>query len=309
MFLSRIGSSAITSYTVDADVQTYLNLVRSVGGTYSGVTLDSFNTFVNNLKADGLWSLCDEIGVFAGIQLTSSSLNPMLIKLKSTSGGTVSASILSSSFQSGQYQYTGPFTGLSGNGARSLSTNFNPTSSYSTMLSTNFHAFVYVDGPERDTSVDRYVFGARGNPTASQRLFIGYKALSGFNFGGPPYGTSPSSFTNGSAPNLSGGLYSSAPIGPSLMLSLTGDTYSNFYVNGVRQLPPGYQGTNISPFLFGNLHIFKVNDSTLLPNQSTRVIRGYSYGQGMPALSAAQYALRWNQFMNTFGASALNTIF
>jgi hypothetical protein len=308
MFLSRIGSSSITSYTVDADVQAYLNLVKSVGGIYDGVALNAFNTFVTNLKADGLWNACDEIGVFAGIQLTSSSLNPMLIKLKTTSGGTVSASNIGS-FGSGQYQYTGPYAGLSGNGARHLSTNFNPTT-LGTMLSVNFHAFVYVDGPERDTSIDRYVFGARGQASSvSQRLFIGYRALSGFNFGGGPYGTSTSSFFNGSAPNLSGGYYPSAPIGPSLMLSLTGDTYSNFYVDGVRQSPSGYQGTNINSFFGGNLHIFRVNDSTLDPYRSTRIVRGYSYGQGLPAVSAARYALRWNQFMNTFGASALNTSF
>jgi len=307
MFLSRIGSSAITSYTVDTDVQTYLNAVKTAGGSYDGITLDALNQFVIGLKNDGLWSLCDEIGIFAGIQIKA-SLNPILIKLKSAPGSVSSAA--NTGFVAANYQSTGPYTGLSGNGnSKNLQLGFNPTT-MGTMLSTNLHMMVYVDGPERDTSVIRFLIGSRNSSFVDRRSFIAYSTLSGINYGAAPYGTSPSSFANGAAPNPPAAFYPSTPQGPSLMLSLTGDLYTHFYTNGVEQTPPGYQGTSPAAFYNGNFLLFTSNDGSVAATQrSTRVIRGYSYGQGMPTVSAARYSYRWNTLMNTFGASALNTSF
>lgn len=307
MFLPRIGSSSITSYTVDTDVQTYLNAVKTAGGSYDGITLDALNQFVTGLKNDGIWSLCDEIGVFAGIQIKA-SLNPILIKLKTASGGNTS--LTNTGFVPANYQSTGLYTGLSANGStKYLNTNYNPTT-VGTMSNTNLHMMVYVDGPERDTSVGRFLIGSRNSVNFAQRSFIAYIALSGFNYGAAPYGTGPSSFSNGATPNLSAAFYPSAPQGPALMVSLTGDNYTHFYINGIEQTPPGYQGTSPASFANGSFLLGYSNDGLLTSTQkSTRVIRGYSYGQGLPAVSAARYAYRWNTLMNTFGASALNVSF
>jgi hypothetical protein len=295
MFLPRIGSSAITSFTVDTDVQTYLNLVKSTGGTYDGNTLKAYNTFVTNLKADGLWDLCDEIGVFAGINITT-SVNPILIKLKSwsvTSGGTVSASNTGNKWLPVHYNSTGAYTGLSGTGAQYATLNYNPTL-IGNITPYYGHMFVYVDGQERDTTRSCRFIGSQDTSGTGRASYMGFVATSGRD-----YGAWANNVTTPNQPSTFYGEYN----GGTLMISLSGDRYQRFYVNGVMKEAPAYQGAGTYAFYNASYTLFY---STNVGNQSTRIIRGYSYGKDIPPASAARLTLRWQQFMNMFGASATN---
>jgi hypothetical protein len=103
----------------DPDSQAFFDRVRIAGGGVSNSTKMVVNTFVLGLKADGLWTKINDMGVFAGGDLTSS-----LIKLKI--GASSPSSLVNANFITSDYAERGLNGGLQGDGiSKFLDTGFN----------------------------------------------------------------------------------------------------------------------------------------------------------------------------------------
>jgi hypothetical protein len=269
-----------SSSTYDSDAQAYFNNIVANSGSIGTSAKSAINTFVQGLKSDGLWSLCNEIGIFVGVD----QLAGAVVKLKDGTGGT-QPNLVATNLVSGDYVATGSTAGIKGNGSNKyLNTGLNPYAlSYST---TNTHIAAYFT-PTTDGSFSILM----GADTAANQNSATYLGKNNGNEGG--------SIASVNQVILSGGKQGFC------MVTTNNSTTQTYYVAGSSA---GSGTQSIQSFPNVNLFLLARSRGTSPTpanpvDFSSRYIRGYSIGTGMSSTQASNFSSRWQTLMTSFSAN------
>ena len=278
--------NVVTSASYDTDAQEYFNAIVTNGGSIGTSARNAVNSFIVGLKADGLWSLIYDMGLFAGVD----QLAAALVKVKTPLSSRLLTNV---NFVSGDYVATGSTAGLKGNGSsKALDTLYNAGSSGTNPQSnslTNMSVFAYVKGTEA-SGTTRWIIGTINS--GLNRTSLAWQNGGAQEAGGI-----------GALSVAASAVGSSTSWDGALMVTANGSNNQQYYRNGsAAGATVSNTGGAHNPW---SLAIAAANGAAT-PSYSfysTRYIRGYALTQGMNSTQAANLASRWNTLMTAFSAN------